>query len=127
MGKWLSILASALWLVGTAAEAQQSPLPGELVPTRRLNLTMEDRHVIRELIKDLRLVPAATSAKAVGDAVAPDFLFAANSNSEIRSLYQLHGTSAQPVFPQGTLFVHLSPQSCVGLMQRNDLHSTPSD
>ena len=72
MGKWLSILASALWLFGTAAQAQQSPVPGELVPTRRLNLTMEDRHVIRELVKDLKLVPAATSAKAVGDAVAPD-------------------------------------------------------
>ena len=70
MGKWLIILASALWLFGTAAQAQQSPLPGELV--RRLNPTMEDRHVIRELIKDLKLVPAATSAKAVGYVVAPD-------------------------------------------------------
>jgi hypothetical protein len=72
MGKWLSILASALWLLGTAGQAQQSPPPGEPVPTRGLNLTMQDRHVIKELIKDLKLAPAATSAKAVGDVVAPD-------------------------------------------------------
>jgi hypothetical protein len=70
MTRRLSILASALWLLATAAQAQQVPPADPPVATARVKLTLEQRHVIKELVKDLKLDPATVAAKAVGDAVA---------------------------------------------------------
>ena len=53
--------------------AQQYLAQGEVATMPRLNLTLEQKHVIRELIKDMKIEPAATSVgSAVGDTVSPD-------------------------------------------------------
>ena len=49
----------------------QTPAPQELVTTsRKLNLTLEQRHVIKEIIKDMKTEsPRAEFAPAVGDPI----------------------------------------------------------
>jgi hypothetical protein len=50
----------------------QSWAQGEVVTTR-LNLTLEQRHVIKEWIKDMKIEPAAAPARSeVGEAVPQD-------------------------------------------------------
>jgi hypothetical protein len=75
----VTIIAAALMSIGIAlhpqsfAQEKVAPAQDEIAPTPRLNLTLEQRHVIRELIKDLKIEPAATSVgSAVGDTVSPD-------------------------------------------------------
>src|SRR5207244_8413660 len=66
-----SIVAVLMWSLATAAYAQ-TPAPDETVATTKLNLTLEQRHVIKEVIKDMKVPPAAISVRAVGDAVPQD-------------------------------------------------------
>ena len=66
-----TILASIVWLHEPAAHAQ-APAPDETLTRSRLNLTLEQRHVIKELIKDMRIAPSATSVHSIGDAVSGD-------------------------------------------------------
>jgi hypothetical protein len=73
MTRWLRALAPALWLFAMAAQAQQ-PAPPAAPPaaaTPRVKLTLEQEHVIKELVKELKLDPATVTAKEVGDALAP--------------------------------------------------------
>jgi hypothetical protein len=76
MTKSLAIIA-VLISIGVA-EPQQSFAQGQLraqgeVVTPRLNLTLEQRHVIKEWIKDMKIEPAAAPARAeVGEAVPQD-------------------------------------------------------
>jgi hypothetical protein len=65
------ILAIAMWVLGTAAQAQ-APAPEPTVPTTKLNLTLEQRHVIKELVKDMKIEPAESSARSVGDNLPQD-------------------------------------------------------
>jgi hypothetical protein len=58
-------------LVATAAQAQ-APVQQETAAASRLNLTLEQRHVIKELIKDLKLEPSTAAAQSVGDVIAAD-------------------------------------------------------
>src|SRR5262245_38320963 len=65
-----------LWSLA-AAHAQApapapAPAPGETVTTTKLNLTLEQRHVITEVIKDMNVPRATTSARAIGDALPQD-------------------------------------------------------
>ena len=65
------LIALAMLLAGAPAHAQLLT-QGE-VATPRLKLTLEQEHVIKEFIKDLKLDPPATAARAeVGDAVPQD-------------------------------------------------------
>ena len=77
--------ALAMALLPAAVSAQtpaQTPVPAPnpqqddrrlQAPTSRLNLTMEQRHTIREQIKDLKIEPTKTSAHfSKGDAVPPN-------------------------------------------------------
>ncbi len=78
-GSIIVALALTLSWVGTSAHSQtpgaqsplqQAPPQEELVPTPKINLTLEQRHTIRELIKDAKA--DATSADvqaAVGEPV----------------------------------------------------------
>ena len=71
-----AIVGAAAVSTGIAASAQsvaqQSPAQDEIT-TPRLNLTLEQRHVIKELIKDLKIEPAATPARSgVGETVPQD-------------------------------------------------------
>ncbi len=66
----------------TAAANAQTPVPAPnpqqddrrlQAPTSRLNLTMEQRHTIREQIKDLKVEPTKTAVHfSQGDAVPPN-------------------------------------------------------
>ena len=72
-------LATMLWLVGTTAysQAQLQQAPPQQVPpalerpvTPKLNLSLEQRFTIREIIKDKKAEGAAVDARAaVGDPV----------------------------------------------------------
>ncbi len=65
------VLAFSIWLLCPVAYAQ-GPARDDAIEMSRLNLTLEQRHVIKEVIKDMKVDPATTSARTVGDAVAPD-------------------------------------------------------
>jgi Protein of unknown function (DUF1236) len=69
-------LALMLSCIGTIAHSQtapqQTPPQEELAPVSKLNLTLEQRHTIKEFLKDMKA--DATSADvqaAVGEAVPP--------------------------------------------------------
>jgi Protein of unknown function (DUF1236) len=65
------LIALTILLAGAPAHAQLLT-QGE-VTTPRLKLTLEQEHVIKEFIKDMKLDPPATAARAaVGDAVPQD-------------------------------------------------------
>ena len=61
-------------LSGVPAGAQTpAPAPQRALPTTSIKLTLEQRHVIRELIKDLKIEPTKTATQpAVGDAIPQD-------------------------------------------------------
>ena len=62
------VLASILWCFGASAFAQ-TPAQQSLPPAPKLNLTLEQRHVIRELIKDVKPQSSGDLHPAVGDTV----------------------------------------------------------
>lgn len=65
----LAILALTLAWSGTIAHSQTPPQQ-ELAPTPKLNLTLEQRHTIKEFIKDTKAdVSSANVQAAVGEAV----------------------------------------------------------
>lgn len=68
---WRSSLAAALLLATVGLGHSQQPANPETPPTARtVNLSLEQRHVIRELLKETKTAPAATDAKfAAGDQV----------------------------------------------------------
>jgi hypothetical protein len=70
----LSILAAALSLslLGAIAHAQAPSEQPPAAATQTVNLTIENRHVIKEIIKDLHVQSAANDVKLdVGTAVPP--------------------------------------------------------
>jgi hypothetical protein len=73
MKRWLAagVLALSVCLLWSVAHAQ-GPARDDAVEMSRLNLTLEQKHVIKEVIKDMKVEPAATSARSIGDAIASD-------------------------------------------------------
>jgi hypothetical protein len=70
-GLLTAIVAAVMMSPGGAASARF--LAQAEVATPRLNLTLEQRHVIKELIKDMKITPAATPPHSeVGEAVPQD-------------------------------------------------------
>ena len=72
LGLTLSWIATTAYsqVPGAQSPSQQAPPQEELVPTPKINLTLEQRHTIRELIKDAKA--DATSADvqaAVGEPI----------------------------------------------------------
>ena len=68
----VGIAAAALWFVTPGAQAQTPPQQ-EVAPTPSVKLTLEQRHVIRELIKDLKVEPSKTAVRpSLGDALPQD-------------------------------------------------------
>ena len=68
---WIAApVALMLMLAGAAAPAQVAPQqPGDvLAPAAKLNLTLEQRHTIRELVKDMKVDAAEVKAE-IGDQV----------------------------------------------------------
>jgi hypothetical protein len=72
-------LALMLWWIGTTAHSQAPPQQGppqqappqqELAPTPKLNLTLEQRHTIREFIKDMKADAGSADVQAaVGEPI----------------------------------------------------------
>ena len=56
-------LALCAVLFTTAPAFTQTPNPGVPASTRTVNLTLEQRHVIRELVKELNVEPATDDLK----------------------------------------------------------------
>jgi Protein of unknown function (DUF1236) len=71
---FLLMLSLMLSFVGSAARAQiapqQTPSPDVLAPAPKLNLTLEQRHSIKEFIKDMK-ADAADVQAAIGEPVPP--------------------------------------------------------
>jgi uncharacterized protein DUF1236 len=68
--KSLAIAASAAFLlIGGAATAQT---PGDRNVTPTVNLTLEQRHVIREIVKDLKVPEAPAEAEMSIGATVPN-------------------------------------------------------
>ena len=63
------MLATAVALLSGAAGAQ-APAPGEPSATPKLNITLEHRHTIKEIIKSLNVPPAPAEADLSVGAVA---------------------------------------------------------
>jgi hypothetical protein len=63
------LLASMVYQFAPSVRAQA---PEEALTTSRLNLTMEQRHVIKETIKDMKVAPSATAAISIGEVIPDD-------------------------------------------------------
>jgi Protein of unknown function (DUF1236) len=73
----LASIAAALVLLTQscvcASTYAQTPAQEPAAVSPKLNLTLEQRHVIREIIKDMKTAPAAAELKAgVGDKIPAD-------------------------------------------------------
>jgi hypothetical protein len=70
----VSALVVMLSLTGPAAQAQIAPQQGPsqdvLAPAPKLNLTLEQRHTIKELVKDMK-ADAADVQAAIGEPIPP--------------------------------------------------------
>lgn len=68
-------LALVLPLMGSTARSQTAPspiAPQQLPPaSSKLNLTLEQRHTIREIVKDMKADTSSGGVQAVGQAVPP--------------------------------------------------------
>ena len=66
------VLLLAQLCIGESAHAQ-TPTQEPATVAPKINLTLEQRHVIREIIKDMKTEPAATNIRAaVGDQIPTD-------------------------------------------------------
>jgi hypothetical protein len=73
MSKLLLTIAAAAMLSMSSAAQAQTPAPQPPAPAARVNLTLEQRHIIKELIKDLKVEPTKTAVQpAVGEALPAD-------------------------------------------------------
>jgi hypothetical protein len=90
MKRWLvaGALASSISLLWPAAHAQE-PARDDAVEMPRLNLTLEQKHVIKEIIKDMNIEPAAISARSIGEAVAPEAALQPMPNDVSRKVPQV--------------------------------------
>jgi hypothetical protein len=64
-------LAVALVLMGTSVRTQTPAVPGAVPGPPRVNLTLEQRHVIKEIIKDLNISPAQQNVETAVGATVP--------------------------------------------------------
>jgi Protein of unknown function (DUF1236) len=70
MARLLSAVVALTLLVGFEQTIAQGPTQPPLASAPRINLTLEQQHIIKELIKDLKVTPAPATVKlAVGEAV----------------------------------------------------------
>jgi len=58
----ISMVAALALLAGVSSAQGQQP-PGEPITQTKINLTLEQRHVIKEIIKDVKVQPAPASTE----------------------------------------------------------------
>src|SRR5947209_3474862 len=69
----VAMLSCGIPVLAQVAPQQQVPPQQELAPTTtRLNLSLEQRHTIREIVKDLKSVTRTKIDAAVGEPVRQD-------------------------------------------------------
>jgi hypothetical protein len=67
------VMAAALALSASGLSAQaQGQAPGEPVVQSKINLTLEQRHMIKEIIKDIRIQPAPANIETAVGATVPE-------------------------------------------------------
>ena len=54
------------------APSVRAQAPAETLTKSRLNLTLEQRHVIKEVFKDMKIAPSATAAVSIGEVIPDD-------------------------------------------------------
>jgi hypothetical protein len=59
-------------MVCELAQSVRAQAPAEALTTSRLNLTLEQRHVIKEVFKDMKIAPSATAAVSIGEVIPDD-------------------------------------------------------
>ena len=70
MAKFLLLFAAVAVLSNTAAPRAQTPAQQELGASTSVNLTLEHRHIIKELVKELKIVPSKVVFQpALGEAI----------------------------------------------------------
>ena len=78
------VLLLAQLCIGESAHAQ-TPTQEPATVAPKINLTLEQRHVIREIIKDMKAEPAATNIRAaVGDQIPTDIKMQAMPSQVVR-------------------------------------------
>jgi hypothetical protein len=70
---WIAIMAASLTVLGSAVQAQ-APTERPAPATRSINLTVENRHVIKEIVKDLRVQSAPGDVALTVGATVPQSL-----------------------------------------------------
>jgi Protein of unknown function (DUF1236) len=83
MAKLLVVLAAVVMVSLAAAVPAQTPPQQEVATTPRVNITLEQRHIIKELIKELKIAPAKTSFQPSVGAAIPQDLTPQSMPSEI--------------------------------------------
>ncbi|HEY6381433.1 MAG TPA: DUF1236 domain-containing protein [Pseudolabrys sp.] len=90
MTKFLVNIVASVILSATFAANAQTPSQQEFAPAARVNLTLEQRHIIRELIKDLKIEPTKTSTQpSVGDPLPQDVTLRSMPNEIGRKVPQI--------------------------------------
>jgi hypothetical protein len=75
MARFRIVIAALALLAGGNLAQAQTPTEPPVVTTQRINITLEQEHAIKELIKDLKIEPVASSVKlTVGDTVPQDMV-----------------------------------------------------
>ena len=107
----LGCAATALTAQGPVPDAPAiaPPAPPVVTPQRKLNLTIEQRYIIRENIKDMKIEPAPGDLHlAVGDHVPPDVKLQPMPGAVAEKVPQV---KAHKFFVAGGQIVLVNPQA----------------
>jgi len=83
MARLLIALVALALLAEVAPAVAQGPTQPPLASAPRINLTLEQQHIIKELIKDLKVAPAPATVKLVVGEAVPEGVTAQAMPAEI--------------------------------------------
>jgi hypothetical protein len=85
--------ALATFLFALAAYQAAALAQAQTITSSRLNLTLEQKHVIKEFIKGTNVLPSAIAASAVGDVVPADTVLQPMPDEVMRKVPQVKAHS----------------------------------
>jgi hypothetical protein len=94
-------------LVPIPQSVAQAPAPGQEMRTSTINLTVEQRHVIKEIVKDMPVEKAPDSAKVTTGQAAPEGAVLRAFPSEITQ--KVPSIKSHKFFVKGQQVVIVSP------------------
>ena len=106
-----SVIALALMfapaIVPIPQSIAQAPPPGQELRTSKINLTVEQRHVIKEIVKDLTVAKVPDSAPVTTGSAAPEGAVLRSFPPEITD--KVPQIKSHKFFVQGSQIVVVSP------------------